>query len=111
MRVRARRSPRRGQGETRVILSMPMDAKPPGSIGPDGRCVSCAKRVQTTGGCIECLGMRYAASEATSTSPPSLTITVAPVGPVQYVSHCPHARSDWRHCPHCLGINGNGGTR
>jgi hypothetical protein len=84
-----------------------MDAKPPGSIGPDGRCVSCAKRVQTTGGCMDCQVIMRS-----YTPLPSITITPAfVVAPDLSATMCPHARRDWRQCPHCLGINSNGGTQ
>lgn len=43
---------------------------------------------------------------------PSVTVTIAPtIAPNPNAAMCPHARPDWRMCPHCLGINGNGGTR
>jgi hypothetical protein len=76
----------------------------PGSIGPDGNCVSCGKHVQTTGGCMDCqrrLGQYITAPSITVT--PSVVI-VNPSVSVP-VAMCPHMRPDWRQCPHCLGIN------
>jgi hypothetical protein len=78
----------------------------PGAIGPDGRCVTCGKRVETTGGCSDCRMGSYITVPATEFSLPATTVTPPTVWPTRDpdATMCPHARPDWRMCPHCLGI-------
>lgn len=75
----------------------------PGTIGSDGRCTSCGKYVNSTGGCMDCQRNLPHITTSTITIVPSVVI-VNPSVSVP-VAMCPHTRPDWRQCPHCLGIN------
>lgn len=72
----------------------------PDATGPDG------KHITSTGGCMErqCNLGSYTSGTITA-SPTTTTITVPPTTISVPAAMCPHARADWRMCPHCLGIN------